>query len=659
MSASADVMPLLQQGLAELQAGDLAAASATLDRVLAIDPENFDALNLSGVATTRQQRYDDAIGFIERAIAVRPDHAGAYVNLGVAYRSAKRPEAALAAYRKAVELQPAYAAAQFNLASVQAQLNYYEEALASYDRAHDLRPDHAETLVQRGAVLRHLRRYVPALRSIDRGIARAPDESRYHFERAQVFVAMREHSEALAAFQRASELAPEGKSVLGSTLGPKIKICDWTDRDEMIGELSSQILTGGRAMNPFNGLMVLDDPALQLLAARNWSRTFRRATPALRTDSGEGRIRIGYFSADFKSHPMIHLMGQMFSLHDRDRFSVKAFAYNVGEGDEYTKDVRASVDEYIDVDGMSDAEVAGLVQEHRIDVAIDASGYTAHCRTGIFALRAAPVQVNYLGYPGTMGAEFMDYIVADKMIVPAGSFQHYSEKVVWMPDSYSSRDTRVEVPFGAARKDEGLPENAFVFCSFNQSNKITPDVFSRWMDILRRVENSVLWLLRDNDDAAINLQRHAADRGIDPTRLIFAGKRPQLEHLSRIRLADLCLDTLPYNAHTTANDALYVGVPILTLPGETFASRVCASLLKAVGMPDLIATDPADYVEQAVAIAGDPARLAGLRARLADTRRTGPLYDTPRYVRALEAAFTTMHERRLQGLAPDHIAVEL
>lgn len=357
---------------------------------------------------------------------------------------------------------------------------------------------------------------------------------------------------------------------------------------------------------------------------------------------------------------MMHLMGEMLALSDRDRFKVSAYAFNIGPGDEYTAQARAVVDEYFDVDGMSDVDVAALSRQQGVDIAIDRKGYTTGARTEIFAHRAAPIQVNYLAYPGTMGAGFMDYIVADRTIIPPDAVGHYTEKVVWLPDSYQPRDSRVKVPAGRREREAaGLPMQGFVYCSFNQSSKITPSSFTEWMVILTQVEHSVLWLLSSTDAMEDNLRREAKARGVAPERLVFAPKVPQGQHLQRLRLADLCLDTLPYNAHTTASDALFVGVPIITRPGSTFAGRVCASLLNAMGMPDLIAVNTADYIELAVDLGRNPWRLTDVRARLVEAKKSSALFDTGRYVRALEKAYVMMFERQQQGLAPDHLLVEL
>jgi predicted O-linked N-acetylglucosamine transferase (SPINDLY family) len=650
----------LERALASLQAGDAAGAFAVLEGVLRLDPHNFDGLNLAGVAATRLKRHGEAITLLERAVLERSDHAGAHNNLGLALRSAGRQEEAAEAYRRTVELAPGFAPGHANLGAALAALNQNELAVESFDASLALRPDHPETLSQRGTALRRLHRFGEAIISLERAVAVAPGNVEALVARGDCYRDLKRLDEALADHRRALELDPGSVRLLSSVLRRQIQLCDWNDFDVHVAELTRRAREGASGIHPFGSLQIFDDPHLQLAIAKT-SNAKIAVSPALPSfQKRTGKVHVGYFSADFRRHATMYVMAEVLALHDRERFHVSAFGFNVGKGDYLTERTRALVDEYVDLDGLSDAEAAALARERAVDIALDVKGYTKNGRPGIFANHAAPVQVNYLAYPGTMGADHTHYIVVDRVLVPDSDTAGYSEKMLWMPDSYFPRDTKaLPATSRTERPAHGLPADSMVFCSFNQSSKILPDTFSDWMSVLARVDGGVLWLLADNPGAIINLRNEAAARGIDPSRLIFSDPVPFPQHLERLQLADLCLDTLPYNAHTTANDSLYVGVPIVTLPGRTFAGRVCASMLTAVGLPDLIARDRADFVRIATSLGSDREKLDAIRTRLAKAKLAAPLYDMPRYVRALEKGYELMVERYDLGMAPDHIAIEL
>jgi predicted O-linked N-acetylglucosamine transferase (SPINDLY family) len=351
-------------------------------------------------------------------------------------------------------------------------------------------------------------------------------------------------------------------------------------------------------------------------------------------------------------------MAEIFERHDRSRFEVTAFSFGPEKQDAMRARVSKAFERFVDVRGLQDAGVAALARKLSVDIAVDLKGHTEDARPGIFAQRAAPVQVAYLGYPGTMGAGYMDYIIADATVIPEAHKEHYTEKVVWLPDSYQANDsTRPISSRTYSRGLEGLPETGFVFCCFNANYKFLPGTFDAWMRILKHVQGSVLWLIEDNAEAVANLRKEAVRRGVDAGRLVFAGRLPQAEHLARQRLADLFLDTLPCNAHTTTSDALWAGLPVLTRSGETFAGRVAASLLKAVGLPELVVATQEAYEALAIALASDPARLAAIRRKLSAARLTSPLFDAARFAHNIEAAYVAMHERHLAGALPDHFAV--
>jgi predicted O-linked N-acetylglucosamine transferase (SPINDLY family) len=409
---------------------------------------------------------------------------------------------------------------------------------------------------------------------------------------------------------------------------------------------------------PFPLLALLESGLLHRKAAELYVREEgppSHARPAIRARARHDRIRIGYFSADFRDHPVATLAAELFETHDRSRFETTAFSFGPDTQDTMRRRMERAFDRFIDVRGSSNEDIALLARSLEIDIAVDLMAFTAECRPQIFALRAAPVQVNFLGYPGTMGAPYMDYLVADRTLIPEGSRSHYSEKIIYLPHSYQVNDAKrpvADVSF--TREDLGLPPAGFVFCSFNNSYKITPDTFDSWMRILRRVEGSVLWLLEDNASVANNLRREAVRRDVQAERLIFARRVPMPEHLARLRAGDLFIDTLPYNAHTTASEALWVGLPVVTCLGETFAGRVAASLLQAIGLPELIAANRDQFVELVVELATDVQRLAKVRQKLADNRLTTPLFDARLFAKHIEAAYTLIDERYHAGLPAEH-----
>jgi predicted O-linked N-acetylglucosamine transferase (SPINDLY family) len=648
-------------GSAESQNGNGGEAVRLLEQCLLIDPLDADAYNNLGLALETLGRSDEALQSYDRAIALHPGRPEAYINKGLALHKRGHLQASLDSFERALERDPGNAEQHNNRGNVLLDLQRSGEALASFDRALTIAPGYAEAFAGRGSALQSLGRFAEALASFDRAIALDPMLAEAHNLRGDLLLAARREVEARESFQRAHSLNPRLEFVYPRLLYSKLRTCDWTNIEEQLSKLEARILRGEQLCAPFDSLGLTGSLAVQSKAAQMYAAARFPASSALgpippRTRAG--RIRLGYYSSEFRDHATTRLMAELFELHDRSRFELVGIDFGPAADDAMRRRVAACFDRFVDARGAGDRDVARMSRDLEIDVAVDLKGFTEDARPGIFAERAAPVQVSYLGFPGTMGAGYIDYIIADEVVIPAASRSLYSEKVVTLPGSYQVNDRKRSIADRAfAREELGLPADGIVFCCFNNNYKITPPTFDVWMRILRQVERSVLWLIEDSPVAAGNLRKEAERRGVRAQRLVFAQRMALPDHLARHRSADLFLDTLPYNAHTTASDALWAGLPVLTCAGEAFASRVAASLVTAAGLPELIAKTPAEFEALAIALAVDPARLGQVRAKLLANRPTAPLFDTPRFARHIEAAYAQMHERHLAGLPPDHIVV--
>jgi protein O-GlcNAc transferase len=606
-------------------------------------------------------RHEQALTAYDTAIAVKPGYAEAYADRGKVLWELKRHLAALASLDEAIRLKPDCAESYVDRGNVQSYLNRREEALANYTTAMALNPVSAEAYNNAGIVLGNLDQNEQALASYDKAIALRPDYADAHYNRGNLLQRVKRHEHAIASFERAIAVDRDRDFLHGTLIFARIMVCDWDGSDEETRELFGRIECGKLSSTPFSVLSMSNSPGLQrriagIFAAAQHPRN--DALPLIAKRQRRNRIRLGYFSSDFRDHAVAHLIVQLFECHDRSHFEVTGFSFGPDTGDAVRQRLIAGLDHFIDVQNRSDQEVAMLAREAEIDIAIDLNGFTQNARTDIFAFRAAPIQVNYLGYPGTMGAEYIDYLIADPILIPTAAQKHYSEKIACLPDTYQANDTRRAISERIfARAEVGLPQTGFIFCCFNHNYKIAPEVFDCWMKILGQVEGSVLWLLEDTDTAVSNLRTAAMRRGIVADRLIFAPRVPLSEHLARHRTADLFLDTLPYNAHTTASDALWAGLPVLTRIGETFAGRVAASLLHAIGLPELVTATSQAYEALAIEFANDPAKLGEIRRKLDDNRLTSPLFNTKLYTRHIEAAYTAMYDRYQTDLPPDHIIV--
>jgi predicted O-linked N-acetylglucosamine transferase (SPINDLY family) len=650
------------QGAAALALGDHAKAADAFARAVAIDPAQVASFSNLAVALRHGGRLDEAEATYRDVIARCPDYAEAHYNLANLLQMRGLREEPAAAYRTAIALRPDYADAHYNLANLLRDAGMPGDAVPHYQKAVALRPDHSDAHNNLGCALLTLERDDEAIACFRRAVLAKPDNAAAMINEGKALARLGELDIAIAAFKRALVIAPGDAAVKKYQLFHQAHACDW----EAYAEFPALPIEAGHdtgALAPFSALPFEDDPANQLRRSAAYAAaTFpAQAAPLLQpAPSPDGRIRIGYFSSDFHDHATMFLMSGLLREHDRARFDVRAYSYGPGrEDDPMRRHVRENVDAFTDIRELNDAAVIAQARADGLDIAVDLKGFTCDSRVALFAGRLAPVQVSYLGYPGSIGHACMDYIVADEVVLPSGDEHFFSEKVARIAGSYQANDDRRPILHDTrGRIGHGLPEDGFVFASFNHTYKIGPREFDVWMPLLREIEGSVLWLLRSNRWAERNLRDEAAKRGVDPARLVFGECLPHSEHLGRLALADLFLDSFAVNAHTTASDALWGGLPVLTMAGQQFAARVCASLLHAVGLPELVTQTEQDYAAVALELARDPLRLAELRARLAANRLTHPLFDTALHTRRLEAAFVAMHERSRAGLMPDHLAID-
>jgi predicted O-linked N-acetylglucosamine transferase (SPINDLY family) len=682
-------------GNVAFEQGDTKSALTSFERALESDPNFTEALHNRGNALLKLDRPEEALEMYERALAQKPDsvatllgrantlqrlkryelalsayeavlrcvsdHAVALSNRAGTLLALKRPEEALSGARRAIELDPSAAESHSNLGGALRALHQYEAAGAACEEALRLKPDFAEAWSNLANVMLALKRNAEAIAHCERAIALRPGLADAHDRRAWALLEDKRPDEAAQGYARLLELDPKREYAAGAVLGAQLAACDWSQYEVMRGRLSAAVMCGQREVSPFTFLTCSESAEAHLHCARTFAESeipavCRRPWGGQRY--GHGKIRVAYLSADYHYHATAMLAAGLFEAHDRERFEINAVSFGPHDTGPVRQRLVRAFDRFLDVQRISDDQVADLLRSMEIDIAVDLKGHTLDGRAGIFARRAAPIQVSYLGYPGTLGLPEMDYLLADKIVVPPDQVDHYSERVVYLPDSYQVNDDKRAIAERVpAREEQGLPAEAFVFCCFNNNYKITPTVFDVWTRLLQRLPGSVLWLLQGNPVAMRNLRREASQRGVDAERLVFADRLPVEEHLARHQLADLFLDTLPYNAHTTSSDALWGGLPILTCVGTTFAGRVAASLLHAVGLPELVTATLAEYENRAFELATDRAQLAALRQRLAGNRRTRPLFDTQRFCRHLETAYRMMWDRYQQGLAPQSLTV--
>lgn len=640
--------------------GRLDEAIAAYDRLLVLSPRLAEAHNNRGAALSALEQHNEALASYDAAIASKPEFPDAWNNRGNAQLLMGRPADAIGNYERALSLNPRQIDALINRGTALVQLSRAEEAVASYSAALTLAPDRIDVIEARGRALSDLHLYADALPDLERSVSAAPDRADTLYNRANAYSVLKRYAEAITDAEKALAIDPNYPFARGIAVFSKLQICDWNGLDEHVKKLSAELEAGRNVASPFELLAVSTNPAESLRAAQLWGGYLFPPAPALWRGEryGHKRIRVAYLSADYRDHPVAFQMAGIFEGHDRDTFETIAVSFTPDYRSPLRTRLEKGVDKFLDVRTKSDFEIAKLLRAMEIDIAVDLMGYTRENRTGIFANRPAPVQVNYLGYPGTMGVPYIDYIIGDAVVIPPAHRDFYSEKIARLPNSFFPNDDKRAQPAPPpSRREAGLPENGFVFCCFNGAYKLAPTMFAVWMRLMREVDGSVFWLSHLNADATHHLKHEAEKAGVAPSRLVFAPFVDATEqHLARLSLADLFLDSLPYGAHATACDALWAGVPVLAAPGSTFPGRVAASLVTAAGLKDLAPNSLQEYEELALHLARDRDALRALRRQLAGWRNDR-LFNTARTCRSLEAAFRTMWLRSEAGEAPVDFSV--
>ena len=671
-SAASDISILFKQGLAHQHLGQLEQARQCYAQVLQRNARHFDALYLMGTTLAQQGQLEQALGWLEqavaafdRAVALKPDYAAAFHRRGVAREGLGRLEEALNDHARALALLPTLEPAAQAHAALQAQLGLGRTQAVAPAASSLMRKDvgaSAEDNQKAAAQLLQSVQQLQAGRALPGAAASAQDAAsaaQAHLLQAQALEDLQCFEQAAGEFEKALALLPDEEDLPGMVLQDLRQAAAWARLPEWQARIEAAMQQGRAAVSPLTWQAQSGDAASNRLCSSLAARRYLPAPaplPAKKALSPD-RIRIAYLSADYVQHAVMRVLAEVFELHDRSRFEIYAYAYGERQSGGMNERLRHAFEHYVDASAMSDEQAARHIHAQGIDIAVDLMGYTRGERLGILARRPAPVAVNYIGYPGTLCLPFIDYIVGDATLMPPELAPHYSEAIVRLPHGYLPTDRQRPIALPPPRQAEGLPPDAFVFCAFSGNYKISPDIFAIWLRLLAAVPGSVLWLVKGSEDASANLRAQAQQAGIDPARLVFAERTRFDQYLARYTLADLFLDTLPYNALATASDALWAGLPVLTCTGQTYVGRGATSIVRAAGLPELATSTLAEYEALALRLATRPAELAALRLRLQQNRAACPLHDTPAYTRHLEAAYTRMAQRWQSGQPPQSFDV--
>ena len=684
------------QGISLMQAGRVADAEAIFQEVIRENPHIAEAHHSLGLICATREDFTKAQVYFQQAVRIEPNNAAYNSNYANSLQDAWRIEESLQFYKKAIELKPDFVDAYFNQGNSLRKLQRFSDALYNYELAKKYDPHYLKAYINTAVVYEATKQtdraiaelllaqkfapqafevlsylailysfkkdYENAMMYFKQAFATGRADDKFFLNYGTVCVELNHPTEAARAFLKSAELSPSKNATLGRALHQKMLIADWAGTKELNDEIVRRLALGEDVADPFGYMGYSDSERdLQLAGTLYLDKKFSVLPKDFATPKypRHKRIKIAYVSGEFREHANGSLMTGLIECHDKEKFEVIGLDNGEGDDGDLRRRLNAAFDEFIDIRNIGDFELMQQLRAKEVDILFNLNGFFGLHRTGLFSNRSAPIQINFLGCPGTMGVDYMDYLVADNIVIPKTSYQYYNEKIISLPHSYQINDSkRPELKRTITRKECGLPEDAFVFCCFNNIYKITPSTFQRWMKILQRVPNSVMWFYYNYPEAPENLKREAQALGVDASRLIFSPYIKMSEHIERNVLADLFLDSLPYNAHTTSSDALWANVPVLTLQGKSFAGRVAASLLHAIEMPELITYNQQEFEDRAVDLATHPEKLAALKLKLSKNRLTTPLFDTKLYTKHFEAALIEAYERYQSDLPPAHIEVK-
>jgi predicted O-linked N-acetylglucosamine transferase (SPINDLY family) len=646
------------RGMAYHEIGLYAEAIKNYEKAIQMNPDYVEALSNLGVTYNRLKRFKDASIKFKRVIVLRPSFTTAYINLGISFHNLSAFNEAIKQYDSALQINPNNEIAYMQRGITFVALKKYAEAFESYDKAIALRPEYIEAYLNAGIAFTEISIPKEALALYNQATLIDSSIARTYILKSNVLIRLNHYEESIECLHKALKIDPNNMSVLSNLLFRKKYIYDWQDYDALFDKIQDKVKKNIHAEEAFPGLSLFNDTSLLKKTAALESSAHSQKSP-LKKYARHEKIRLGFFSSDFQDHPIAHLTTEFFEKIDRSRFEVTAFSFgSAKEQDPYRARLIKAFDRFVDAKNINDIDVVRTSRELEIDIAVDLNGLTAGCRTEIFALRAAPVQMQWLGFLGTMGAEFIDYIFADGVLIPKEERENYSEKIVYLP-SYQPNATEREVSKKKFhRPDFGLSDNQFVYCCFNAGYKVLPYIFDCWMHILKETPGSVLWLAEENETAQQNIKKETLARGVDPTRIVFTKKIPNAEYLARFRLADLFLDTFPYSAGTIASDALRMGLPLIALQGKTFASRMSSSCLHAVNVPELVTNSASEYERLAIELCNDKIKYDEIKGKLKSGLVASRLFDIERTTKHIERAFDLIYNRSQKEMPVEHIILD-
>ena len=678
------------------QSKDFENAKLVLERLIEINSSNAQIHNNYALALFNLSEFENALACLNKAIKIDKNYAEAYYNRGNVFLKLQNRESALKSFDHAIELKPDYKIALNNKGNLLKDIGKLDEALLSYQKAIKIKPINPDEINNCGNIYFEMERYDDALNYFTTAIKINPNFYQAHynlgkvlnklgnknkaiesyknsiqindkFERSffnlgSIYLEQKNYSEAKNCFEKVLDIKPNQDFLLGNIFYTNASLCDWSKFENFKEELENKIHDGQKVCMPFHTLALTNSPELQKIASETYFKSqFKKIKreKTLTFNYDNKKIKVGYYSADFHSHATMYLIANLFELHDKDKFEIIGFSYGRSPKDEMNSRVKNAFDHFFDVSEKTDKEIANFSRDLKIDIAVDLKGYTRDNRFGIFVERCSPIQVSYLGYPGTLGSNCIDYIIADKIIIPKDSEKFYSEKIIYMPDTYQVNDPTIKIDSQKIKKENyGLPDNKFIFCSFNQNYKITPSVYNIWIKILKETKDSIIWILSENNKSRENLLEKLNLSQIDRDRLIFAEKLSHKDHLYRLKLADLFLDTFPCNAHTTASDALRSGVPVLTYKGKTFASRVATSLNYSFGLNALVAKDEKEYLDLAVEIGNNREKSLHFKKIVNKNLDKSSLFNIKSFTKNLEKAYVKIYENYKAGMQAENLFIE-